>query len=548
MKKFSVVKIIPTCILIFLLLLCFTFTTNAHETINDQLELGTVNFPISCNEQAVTLAGRGLALMHHMTYEDARASFNKAAKADKNCGMAYWGAAMTYIHPLWSDPPSKDEYDTVRALLDQAKKQGQKTDWENDYIGALETYLSSPWSKNEKPRLERFAKAWEEIYLRYPDDIEAAAFYALTFLSTADPGDKTYSKQLESGEIANKILFKHKDHPGGHHYVIHSYDYSTLAKKAIEVANNYGKIAPEIPHALHMPTHIFTREGMWQESIEGNSRSAEAALKSPVKGAVSLHYLHALDYLAYAYLQTGQDQKAQQVQITMQAIDGPIQAHVASAYALAAVPARIALERQQWKAAAKLETRNPKHYSWDNTPAMEAITYFARALGAAKNGYSEQAHEDIAKLEELKKKLPESAEYWATQIEIQRLTALAWLQYQSDSEQGLKTMIEAAELEASTEKHPVTPGEILPAHELLADMLFDLGQYEDALVKYQAALTRSPNRLNSLYGAGMASEKIGDGGLAKNYYQQLLTLTREADTSLSKVEYAKEYLSSLAAL
>lgn len=547
MYIFSVVKITSTCILI-ILLLCLALATNAHEAVEDQRELGTVNFPISCNEQAVNLAGRGLALMHHMTYVEARASFNKATMADKDCSMAYWGAAMTYIHPLWSDPPSKDEYAIAQALLTKAKNRGRKTEWEHDYIHALETYLSDPWSKNEKPRLERFANAWEEIYIKYPDDVEAAALYALTFLSTADPSDKTYSKQLKSGEMASKILLKQKDHPGGHHYVIHSYDYPPLAKRAIEVANNYGKIAPEIPHALHMPTHIFTREGMWQESIEGNARSAEAALKNPVNGAVSLHYLHALDYLAYAYLQTGQDQKAKEVLTTMQAIDGPIQAHVASAYALAAVPVRIALERQQWVEAAKLEPRSPQHYSWDNVPAMEAITYFSRAMGAARNGDTKQAHEDIAKLEALKNQLPESASYWATQIEIQRLSALAWLQYINDSNLGLKTMNDAANIEASTEKHPVTPGEVLPAHELLADMLLELGQYQDALDKYQSALERSPNRLNSLYGAGMASEMIGDNALAKDYYQQLLILTREADTSLAKVKHAEKYLGSLASL
>jgi tetratricopeptide (TPR) repeat protein len=545
--KFSIAKLIPTCIPIFLLL-GLPLVANAHKDVDDQRELGTVNFPVSCNEQAKILAASGLALMHHMTYEDARASFIQATNVDENCAMAYWGAAMTYIHPLWSDPPNADEYATAQALLANAKKHGQKANWENDYINALDTYLSEPWSKNEKPRLERFARAWEETYHRYPDDTEATAFYALFFLSTADPKDKTYSKQLKSGELANIVLVKLKDHPGGHHYVIHSYDYPELSERAIEVANNYSKIAPEIPHALHMPTHIFTREGMWQESIEGNARSAEEALKISVDGAVSMHYLHALDYLAYAYLQTGQDLKAREVLATMQEIDGPIQSHIASAYALAAVPARIAMERQQWTAAAALVPRSPQHYSWDNFPAMEAITYFSRALGAAHNGDTHQAKADIAMLETLKDKLPDSEKYWATQIEIQRLSSLAWLQYQTDAEVGLHTMEVAANIEASTEKHPVTPSEVLPAHELLADMLLDLKQYENALVKYQTALKRNPNRLNSLYGAGMASEKIGNTEQAKDYYEQLLRLTNNADTSLARVTHAEEYLSRLSTL
>jgi len=541
--KFSITKPFPIC-----LLLCLPLITNAHTDISDERELGTVNFPVSCNEKAQKLAVRGLALMHHMTYEDARSSFIQASDADQSCAMAYWGAAMTYIHPLWSDPPNADEYTTAQSMLAKAKKHGQKTNWEHDYINALDTYLSEPWSKNEKPRLERFAKAWEETYQRYPNDTEAAAFYALFFLSTADPADKTYSKQLKSGELADIVLTKLKNHPGAHHYVIHSYDYPELSGRAIEIANNYSKIAPEIPHALHMPTHIFTREGMWQESIKGNTRSAEEALKISVNDVVSLHYLHAIDCLAYAYLQTGQDKKVRELLTTIQAIDGPIQSHIASAYTLAAVPARIAMERQQWTDAAALVARSPAHYDWDNVPAMEAIAYFARALGAAHSGDINQANADIKMLEMLKNKLPESAQYWATQIEIQRLSAIAWLQYQTDSELGLQTMEKAANIEASTEKHPVTPGEVIPAHELLADMLLDLEQYENALAKYQATLKRNPNRLNSLFGAGIASEKIGDTEQAKVYYQQLLTLTHKADSSLARVAHAKEYLSSLSTL
>ena len=514
----------------------------AHDTDMDQRQVGSVNFPISCNKQAVASASHGLALMHHMTYVDAKKAFEKAASEDADCAMAYWGIAMTYIHPLWSDPPEQDEYTDAQANLAKAKNTGSKAPWEQDYISALDVYLETPWDKNEKPRLKRFAQAWEDIYQKYPEDTEAAALYALMFLSTADPSDKSYATQLETGKLAGEVLQQLGDHPGGHHYTIHAYDYPPLAKKALDVAFNYGKIAPEIPHALHMPTHIFTREGMWKESIEGNIRSAEAAWKNPAGNAVSLHYLHALDYLAYAYLQIGQDKKASDVLVTMRGIEGPIQSHGASAYALAAIPGRIALERQDWQAASAINPREPQHYAWDKAPAMEAISYFSRALGAAHTGNHQLARQDIAKLAELQDQLATPSPYWATQVEIQRLSALAWLEYQTDQSRGLETMTAAAELEASTEKHPITPSEVLPAHELLADMLRDQGQYAEALAKYQAALARSPNRLNSLYGAGFASEKMGDKKQAAGYFQQLLELTGQADTQLEQVDYAKAYL------
>lgn len=527
------------------LVVCFglPLSLSAHQSFDSELQLGSVVFPVSCKEAALQPAEQGLALLHHMTYEDAYASFMAAAKADPDCAMAYWGAAMTYIHPLWSDPPTESEYQEAKALLEKANQSGDKTAWERDYILALEAYFESDWSKNEKPRLIHYADAWQEVHQKYPDDIEAAALYALAYLGTVEPSDKSYAKQKQSGELSAGLLSQVGDHPGGHHYTIHAYDYPTLAKNALAIARNYGKIAPEIPHALHMPTHIFTREGMWEDSIEWNIRSADAALGKPVNGAISLHYLHALDYLAYAYLQRGEDIKAANVESAIEAIDVPIQTHVAAAYTLAAVPARLALERQQWERAADLEPRVPASYPWHKFPAMEAITYFARALGAARSGRSQQAKSDLDMLKKLKGQLPPSASYWAKQVEIQYLSALAWLQYQTDKSKGLETMMAAAELEASTEKHPVTPGEVLPAHELLADMMLNLGLADLALTKYELALMRSPNRLNSLYGAGFAAEQLGRRELAERYYRNVLALTADADTQLTRISKAKAYLS-----
>jgi tetratricopeptide (TPR) repeat protein len=310
------------------------------------------------------------------------------------------------------------------------------------------------------------------------------------------------------------------------------------------VARSYGEIAPEIPHALHMPSHIFTRLGLWQESIVMNQRSAAAALEHPAGEKISLHYPHALDYLAYAYLQRAEDAKAKDVLNTVKSIEGTIQAHVATAYTFAAVPARFALERQQWAEAAALEPRAPSTYGWNTFPAMEAITHFARALGAARSGKAPVARQALDTLTALHQQAAETSAYWAKQIEIQRLAAQAWLTYQEGKpEEALHTMRQAAEMEAATEKHPVTPGEILPARELLADMLLARGIYEEAQTQYLAALERSPNRFNSLYGAGRAAELGGDGDKAALYYRKLVEVTA-ADAKRERLQQAKTFLAT----
>jgi tetratricopeptide (TPR) repeat protein len=291
-----------------------------------------------------------------------------------------------------------------------------------------------------------------------------------------------------------------------------------------------------------MPAHIFTRLGLWQESIAMNRRSADAALKHPADGKISLHYLHALDYLAYAYLQRGEDAKAKAVLEELTALKGPYQPHAASAYTFAAVPARIALERQQWATAATLDVQTPRDYPWETNPAMEAITHFARGLGAARSGDKEKARNAIDKLAALEKRAAETSGYWAKQIEIQRVSVEAWLAYLGgDKEEALTTMRKAAALEAATEKHPVTPGEVLPAHELLADMLFEMGRYREAQTNYQSALERSPNRLKSLHGAGRSAELAGDKGSAALYYGKLVEVVAP-DSELTQLQQAKVFL------
>jgi tetratricopeptide (TPR) repeat protein len=505
-------------------------------------QLGTVQFPMSCSDEAVPQVEKGVALLHHMTYHGARSAFVAAAQSDPKCAMSYWGQAMTYIHPLWSDAPSKEDFETGQSLIEKARIHGEKTDREEAYIEAVAAYYEKGWNKKETKNLQSFEAGWGKVHQKYPKDIEAASFYALAHMATASPGDKTYTKQKQAGAIVEKVLIQVPDHPGAHHYLIHAYDYPPTAPKALNVARSYGKIAPDIPHALHMPTHIFTRVGLWRESIVMNKRSAAAALRHPAGSEISLHYPHALDYLVYAYLQQADDRSARQVMAEILDHSGSFQAHIAASYAFTAIPARFALERQQWEEAATLKPRLPNNYSMVNFPAMESVTYFARALGAARSGNVTTANQALEKLTEFQKRAEKTSAYWTQQIEIQRLSAMAWTMYQEGKKkEALMVMQQAAELESSTEKHPVTPGEILPARELLGDMLLDMGRYGEARSEYETALKRSPNRLNSLYGAGLAAE-LGHDEDAELYYRKIVEMTDIVATDREQVKHAKRYL------
>ena len=470
--------------------------------------LGAVNLPTSCGAEAHAGVQRGLSLLHHMMYEAAAEAFHAAELAQPECAIAYWGQSMSLVHPLWSDPPDAEKFRRGRQLLETALRQQTLTARERAYIDALYAYYARGKSAREIGNLEAFASGWRQVHERFPDDPDAALFYALGELATADPGDKTFAQQKQAGALIEAVLARYPDHPGAHHYIIHAYDSPVLAPRALAVAREYGKIAPDVPHALHMPSHIFTRLGYWGESIEWNRRSAAAALRQPVAGAVSIHYLHALDYLVYAYLQRGEDARAAEIAAELGRLRPPVQVELASAYAFAAIPARLVLERQDWRGAAALRPRSPEWYPWDGAPAIEAITHFARALGAARSGDPQLARQSLIRLEALRERAAESSAYWGTQVEIQRLSALAWLQEQEGNRaQALETMRKASSLEASTEKHPVTPGEVLPARELLADMLFARGEFAEARAEYAKVLVRSPNRAHSLLGAERSASR-----------------------------------------
>ncbi len=515
----------------------------AIEVLDGQgASMGSVAFTVSCGEEASAEMRLGLALLHNMTYTEAESAFARATEMQPDCALAYWGQAMTYVHPLWPDVPSAASLDRGWELLQEARQAGLQTEREEAYVAALEGYYRDAASRDEPTRLAGYADGWAALSAGHPDDPEAALFTALSMVATAPASDPTMQRQRDAGAIAEQVLEAIPDHPGAHHYIIHAFDSPLLSDRALAVARSYGEVAPENSHALHMTSHIFTREGLWEESIEYNERAAAIALGEPIAGQTSHHLLHALDYLAYAHLQRGADDLAWAVVDRVNTLDGPVVNNAASAYGFAAVRARIALERGRWEDAAALTPREPAMIPWDTYPHIEAIPVFARALGFAHTGDLESARRSVARLGELRshaESVPGNYD-WATQVEIQQIGARAWIAYaEGRTDEAVSLMTEAAALEATTQKNPVTPAEVLPAGELLGDMLMELERYEEAVVAYAAALERNRNRFNSLHGAGLAAELAGDRAIAADYYRRLLDVGGASTTRrpvLARVE------------
>jgi hypothetical protein len=510
-------------------------------------KLGRVNFTVSCNSAAQQQFNRAVALLHSFWYEEAQKAFVEVTKIDPKCGIGYWGIAMSFYHPVWA-PPAAAELQSGAAAVQKANLIGAGTQREKDYIAAIEAFYKDADKMDHRTRALAYEKAMERVYLRYPQDHEAAVFYALALLGTALPTDKTYANQKKAGEILNRVLMSEPEHPGVAHYLIHSFDYPALAPLALAAARSYAKIAPSSPHALHMPSHIFTRLGLWPESITSNIASAAAAKNYAARmhpGAASFDQLHAMDYLAYAYLQTAQDGKVKEIVEALYAINKVDADNFASAYAFAAIPARYALERRQWSEAAALKV-HPADFPWNNFSHAEAMIYFARSLGASRSGDAAGAGKEIERLTSIQKSLAEAREnYWATQVEIQRRAAAAWLAHaEGKPEEALQLMRSAADLEDSTEKHPVTPGAVVPARELLGELLLELREPRQALKEFEASLLVSPNRFNGLYGAARAAELSGDREKAGSLYAKLATLGERSDGTRPELRAAKVFLAS----
>src|SRR5438477_9441541 len=492
--------------------------------------LGTVSFPISCRPDVQSQFTRAVALLHSFWYAEAEKAFMDVARVDPQCGMAWWGAAMSNYHQVWPSPYSPTELSRGMAAAAKAKSIGARTPRENGYIDAIAVFYQDP----DKADIVSRARAYEARMLRlttdFPDDDEAAIFYGLALVShgLSLPTDKTYTYQKKAAEIFNRLLEKHPDHPGIAHYLIHSYDYPALAPLALDAAYAYAKIAPSSPHALHMPSHIFVRLGMWQETIESNIASANAAREYAQRahpGSAAFDALHPYDYLAYADLQRGQHEKVQRLVDELASLKGLDTENFAGYYALAAVPARFVLERHRWADAAAL-TVKPADFPWDRYAYAEALTYFARAVGAARSGDAPRARKDVDVLAQLRQKLLDQKNaYWADQVDVQRRAAEGWIARAEGKNDDAVTMLaSAADLEDSMDKSPVTPGAVLPAREMLGDLLLELNRSDKALEAYERSLKDSPNRLNGLSGAARAAELTGNRAKAHDYHVKVADL------------------------
>ena len=478
-------------------------------------QLGSVHFKTSCNEVAQRRFDRGMRYQHSYWYIAAKEVFEEALKADPDCAMAQWGIALTYLDNPHNPIPQPNLAPGL-AAIEKAKAMQPKTERERDYIDALMLMYADHDKLSHAQRIRLFRDAQAKMAAKYPDDDEAQIAYAITLNTSAELNDKTYAQQLKGAAILEPLSKRMPRHPGVTHYLIHLYDYPELADKGLDAANRYAQIAPAAPHAQHMPSHIYTRVGYWKESIDSNTASWKAAKAEKSVG----NYLHAQDYMVYAHLQLGQDKEARAVMDEMLQ-DTDFKATVIAAhYALAAAPARYAVERGDWSGASQIQVR-PSPY-----PFATSISHFARALGAARSGKPDAAAPDIAALAELRDKLREAKNaYWAEIVDIQRLVAAAWvLHAEGKHEEALRAMSAAADAEDKTNKHVITPGPLAPSRELYGEMLLERGMAKEALAAFEATKAKELNRFRGFLGAAQAAEKLGDKATAKANYEKLLAL------------------------
>ena len=520
----------------------------AHDHQHQLEKLGKVNFQTSCSPQAHASFTRGMTLLHSFEYPQAEAAFKDAAAADPTCSIAHWGVAMSLYHPLWA-PPSKAELERAHAALAKAEAAPAKSERERDYVAAVAAYYRDSDKLDPKARALAYNEAMSALHKRYPADREAAIFYALSQIAAGTQDqDPNFSREKEAAAILNAVLKEEPDHPGVTHYLIHGFDYPPLADLAVPAARRYASIAPDSPHAQHMPSHIFTRLGMWDESIASNLKSeasARALVKSEGLEGGSNEQLHAMDYLAYAYLQTGQEAGAQRVLAELNALQKVNQPIFTTAYAATAVPVRIVLENRRWKEAASLSLQDnvSKLAPLENFRWAGAHVYFARAIGAARSGQAAAAREATAKLKAIEDALivPPGTYDWRRQVSIERQIAEAWTSYAEGKRDDAVTMMRAAaDLDDATEKHPVTPGAILPAREQLGEMLLELDRPKEALAEYEGSLKRAPRRLVGLYGAAHSAKLAGDVTKATRYYAELAEMTKAGDGTRAEIKEARE--------
>jgi tetratricopeptide (TPR) repeat protein len=505
-----------------------------------------------------------VALLHSFFYEEARRVFTSVAERDPKCAMAQWGIAMTWWHPIWT-PPTPDEMRAGKAAIEKAMSLRAGSDRERGFITALNTYYNTADNSSSAPvgqschgpvgprdRVIAYEKVMQQLRDKYPADFEVQTFYAFAVLSTgyATPNDTTLSKQLEAAGILEKLWKENANHPGVVHYLIHAYDYPQFAQRGLTAAQTYDDIAPWVPHALHMPSHIFTRLGMWDESIAANRASAEASHAYAVmrhRDATEAEELHALDYMAYSYLQEAQDAEAKKiVDITAKVQKTNPELEFSAAYALAAIPTRYAFERNDWAEAANLAIPNVPH--WSSFPFMEALIEYGHALGRAHTGDLDGARKAIARMQQLRDATKDPKfDYFKSHLDLQMQAASAWVAVaEGKKNEAIDMLRRAADSEDILGKHPVSPGAFVPVREQLGSLLLEAGQPAEAQREFEAALKIYPGRFRGLYGAAQAAEQGGDKENASRYYTKLAAQTSKADSSRGELNHVREFLSAQA--
>jgi tetratricopeptide (TPR) repeat protein len=506
-----------------------------------------VDFATSCSPAVQHAFKHAVWTLHSFWYPEALKDFTAVTEAEPDCAIGYWGIAMSHWYLLWY-PPSPASLKAGSEAVAKAMAAPTKTEREKDYIAAIAAFYRDSDKLDHSTRAVAYEKAMEQVYLKYPEDREAAVFYALALNATALPTDQTFANKRKAAQILNRIWKEEPNHPGVVHYLIHSDDSAQFAEAGLDAAICYAKIAPDVPHALHMPSHIFTRLGMWQQSIDSNRAANAAALayvrKSLGPEGFDSETVHTIDYLEYAYLQTAQDGPAKAVVDELVGFQQSAGANLPTAYAVAAIPVRYALERRDWAAAASLSPP-AIGFPLERFPWAGAMISYARALGDARTGNIAGAQAEIDKLQSLEDLLKSKDTYWANQIEVQRLGASGILAHvQGDATKAVELVRAAADLEATMDKHPATPSSVLPARELLADLLLELNQPDAPSKEYKEVLRTDPNRFRSILGEARAAKQSGDTAAAHDAYQKLVALSKQATPERPELAEAKAFLTN----